>query len=194
MAEHFAAEKPDVPCLTYGVGDEVTMGDFTYRVDEVMVAEAESSLPWIRNMDERRTFAADGVKALVVTYSVRNNTPVRAERDAWMELFGTDGEDTHGAPYNAGLYRTEHALPELVTNLPPGAWQTNVWVVSIQGDAVDGAVAHVTREEEQFDPTDARGRRKIDVLLDQAIIDLGTPTPGPHLNPEKRDADVTEGE
>jgi len=194
MAEHYAAETPDVPCLTYAVGDEITMGDFTYRVDEMMIADGESSLPWIRNLDERRSMARDGVKALVMTYSVRNDSPVRAERDGWMTVYGTDGEDTHGAPYNMELYREEHGLPELLHTLPPGAWQTNVWVVGMPAAAADGAVAHLVREEEQFDPTDARGRRKIDVLLDQAIIDLGTPTPGPHLNPEKREASPTAGE
>lgn len=186
LAEYNAAENPGIPCPTYRVGDEVTVGDFTYRIDEVYLMEAEKELPWIKNSDERRTFGKDGMQALGLIYSIRNDTPVKKELDVWMRVHTTDGEQVWYQPYNLKLFMADHGIEEFPSELPPNTWVQKAGVLSVQGSAADGAAGWVHYTTEEYDPTDPRGRRKMDVLHEQAIIDFGTPMPHPHINPEKR--------
>lgn len=186
-AEYVEKENPGIACPTSAVGSEVRLGDFTYRIDEVLLVEAEKDLPWIQNSDERRTFGKEGVKGLVVVYSVRNESPVKAPLDVWFRVYTTDGEQGRWGAYNEKFVQEERGLDDLPTKgMPAGTWVQTAGVLAVNPAAVDGAAAYLFREEEQFDPTDPRGRRKIDVLLEHAVVDLGTPAAGPHINPEKR--------
>jgi len=185
----YQESQEEVPCPTYSLGEEVSIGNFTYVFEGTELSQGENKLPWIRNMDERRSFSRDGIKAIVVKYKVRNDSPIAQRREAWFVVQGTDGEKGGGGPYNEELYEKEHDLPDISGTLAPGKWYEAVDISSINPSATDGAVAHFKRREQQLD---IRGR-KIKVLVEQAVVDLGTPIEGPHVNPEKRgDAPTTE--
>jgi hypothetical protein len=181
-AEYAETEYPGIECGAYAVGREVTVGDFTFVFDQPLLVQGEDSLPWIQNHEERKVFAREGTKALVIPYQVRNDSPVKKKRDVWFPVVGSDGESAPGGSYNAHLYEAEHALEDYGSSLPPGRFLPMVSVNSIQPGGADGAVAHLKQWGRE---QDIRGKRH-DVVLAQAVVDLGTPTEGPHINPEKR--------
>ena len=92
LAGYLEKQTPGVPCPVVGVGQELKIDDWTIRVDSVSVNEAESRLPWIKNVDERSAFGRKDRKGLVVQYSVRNDTPIKKPRDLWIEVHTSDGE------------------------------------------------------------------------------------------------------
>lgn len=187
MAEHHQKENPDIPCPTFNVGDEVAMNGFTFRVDEVIVAEAEKSLPWIGNSTERKHFERNpDEKALIIVASVRNDNPVKTRFNLSVNTFTTDGEQGSWWAYNEKLVVAERGVPEWDRDLAPNKWTPWIGISNGKDEAADGAILRLFHTEKEYDPTDPRGRRKITVLYEQAVIDLGTPVRGPHINPEKR--------
>jgi len=170
----YQADEAGIPCPSYRLGKEATIGSFTYVFQGTELVDAETRLPWIRNSDERRSFAKPGVKALVVRYKLRNDSPVAKARDSWFEVVGTDGVEAGGGPYNEDLYLAKHWLDDPSGDYAPGKWYDTVDVVAIQPEAADGAAAHLQRKEEQLDAW----RKKVRVLVEQAVVDLGTPEPG----------------
>lgn len=185
LAAFYASKHPGVPCPLFAVGDEVKIADWTLRVDGVSVHEAEAGLPWIRNVDERSWFQKPGRRALVVRYSVRNDTPLKKRRDFSTRVQTSDGERATWFPYNMELYEKEHGLTRSST-FPPSTWVATVGVLGVAEGVADNAAMWLSYEVSEFDPTDPRGRRKISVIRQQAVVDLGKAAPGPHLNPAKR--------
>ncbi|RME24103.1 MAG: hypothetical protein D6798_12005 [Deltaproteobacteria bacterium] len=177
LATYAESENPGVDCPAAGVGDAVRIGDFSFRVDRVELSPPETRLPWIKNRDERQAFSKPGVQALVVHYSIRNESPVQAVPDVVFSVHGTDGRQATTGPYNAELVMKAAGMTA-PTAWPPGQWVENVKVFDMQPAAADGAAAWLKRRVKQVDPTDPKGRRKIDVIVEQAVIDLGTPAAG----------------
>ncbi len=191
MGEHYANENPGIPCPTYALGDEIEMNGFSFRIDEVIVADAEKSLPWIANSTERKHFERNEKdKALIIVASARNNNPVKSRFNLSVNTFGTDGEQGSWWAYNEKLVVAERGVDEWDSNLPPNKWMPWIGISNLTDEAADGSILRLYHTEKEYDPTDPRGRRKITVLYEQAVIDLGTPTRGPHINPERRDGNV----
>ncbi len=180
LATYAESENPGVDCPAAGVGDAVRVGDFSFRVDRVELATPETKLPYIKNIDERRAFGKDGVQALVVHYSIRNESPVQAVPDVVFSVHGTDGRQSTTGPYNRELVMKAAGMAA-PTAWPPGQWVENVKVFDMTPAAADGAAAWIKRRVKQVDPTDPKGRRKISVIVDQAVVDLGTPVAGPAI-------------
>jgi hypothetical protein len=178
-------ENPGIPLKAYNVGEEFRVGDVSYRVDKLVVMEGENQLPWIKNLDERNALSKPGRKALAIEFSRRNETPMKMSDPAYKSIFQTDGEKGSYSAYNEKLYREEHGIPE-IESLPPGQWSKDVLIAVVNEGGYDGAAWWVRLMERQYDPTDPSGRRKIEVLIDHALVDLGTAEKGPHINPAKR--------
>ncbi|MBP9208115.1 MAG: hypothetical protein KBG28_29375 [Kofleriaceae bacterium] len=186
LAAFCAKEHPGLDCPVYALGQEFTVGDWSLRVDGVSVHEAESKLPWITNVEERSWFARPGRRALVVRFAVRNDAPIKRGFSPGMRLYSSDGQQATWFPYNLELYQKDHGLAKPPRSYPPGAWVERAGVLGVAEGAADHAALWVRDMVSQYDPTDPRGRRKIQVLKHTALVDLGPAKPGPHLNPEKR--------
>lgn len=180
-AEYQAAEL-GIPCPTYNIGDEVPIGDLVFKFEPTMLVEPESELPWIQNHEERSRFGKDGIKALVVPYQIKNSSPVKVDRDVWFPVMGSDGENARGGSYNEKLYAAEHGFEQPHDSISVGSWMPGVSVNALTPAAAEGAVAHLKRWDEVKD----EHGDWVDVVLEQAVVDLGSPTEGPHINPEKR--------
>lgn len=184
MAEHFESENPGIPCPTFNIGDELKVGDWTLRVDEAKAYEPESALPYIQNSTERS--AMKGAKAIGIAYSLRNDTPLAKKWDLNMNCITPDGNKSRFWPYNEKLLASTLGITEVEGNMPPGKWIQAVAVCSGTPEALDGAVFRPFYQTKEYDPTDPRGKRKIDVLHAQAVVDLGPLADGGHINPANR--------
>ncbi len=182
-AEYEAGES-GLPAPTFGRGDEVRVGDFTHVILDTALADPETDVKWIKNVDERRVFGVEGTQALVVRFKVRNEAPVRKKLDVYFLVMGTDGANASRGPYNDDLVQQDLGLrePQDLGDLPPGEWIESARVFALQPGAADGAAAHFKRFEKV---KDARGRTQ-SVLREQAIVDLGAPVEAPHVNPARR--------
>ena len=185
FAKHAETEYPRaVPVPTYGELAEVTVGDFSYRFGKTVIMDAENDLPWVPNVTERNLFSKDGVKLMVLELDVRNNSPVKAKADAGISIRTRGGEKLRFGAYNEDIYRKEHNRYNSTT-LPPGEWVPTAYAMAVQPDDADGAIAWMTRTITEINPRDPRGRKHT-VVVEQAIVDLSNPEPGPHVNAERR--------
>ena len=182
----YLEEEHGVPAPTYRVGDEVKVGDFTWKVERVIAYEPETDASIIKNMDERRALQKEGAAALGVLYSIRNDTPVAKKLDVHMWVRTADGQKGMYQAYAEYLFLDEHGREERPRTFPPGEWVESGAVLAVNGEAVDGSIGWIRFVEKEYDPSDPRGRRKIDVMKDQAVIDFGEVERGGHLNPAKR--------
>src|SRR5262245_22832387 len=53
----FKEEKEGKPCRAFAAGEEVRFGDFSYKIEAPLIADPETRLPWIANIDERRALS-----------------------------------------------------------------------------------------------------------------------------------------
>lgn len=186
LAEHLESEHPYAErTVVAGVGSEVTVGDFSFRFGDPIIVDSEHELPYIRNTDERSAFAPPHTKGLVVPYEIRNNTPVVKDQDVFWDVRTRAGEHLRTGTFNSRMYREEHGLEHDWYNFPPGEWRASAFVWAIQPGQENETVAVIQHEVTKINEDDPRGRRHT-VVVDQAIVDLAVPTPGPHINPERR--------
>ncbi|TNE89411.1 MAG: hypothetical protein EP330_11420 [Deltaproteobacteria bacterium] len=184
-ADQFAAEHPDIGAPTYNVGDEFVVGDFTLRLDEAVKYIGETDREHVVRA-ESDVMSQEGVKALVFVYSIKNNTALAKAKNLNMNCITTDGEKSKFYVHHERLLWKTSELEDLPAKLPPGEWVQTGIVCSGKETAMDGAVWRVYYKTREYDPTDPRGRRKMDVYHAQAIVDIGSPRDGGHFHPDKR--------
>ena len=175
-----------LPCPTFNIGEEFTLNNFTIRVTGASVAQPENSLPWIGNSSERKTASKENIEALIIEYEFRNDSPVKVGPNLSLSIRTNDGERPWSLPYNGNLIQEELGIEDAPRKYPPNKWVKRIWVVGAEKGSGEGAVAYFAHETKEYDPTDPRGKRKIDVTHDHAVVDLGTPEQRPHMNPKKR--------
>lgn len=186
MAKHGEQEHPKAtPALSYGVGSEVTLGDFSFRLGEPVLMDPETDVKYIKNVTERNRFGKPGIKALVIPYELKNNSPVKKKRDVWWTVHSRAGDELFGGGYNEGIYLEEHGIESYGREVPPGKWHKKVFVMAIQEDDANGTLGWFKQWETQINEKDPRGR-KIEVVISQAVVDIADPTSGPHINPARR--------
>lgn len=167
-AEHMAKTN-GVPCPTYSVGDEVSIGNGTFVLTEAKLIEPVRTSP---NGGERRLLGDTDVKGLVTTFRLRNDSPLKVETLPVMYLVTTsEGETAMYLGEATDQYRTPLGL-EMPRDMAPGKWVDTAYVYGSTVGAAQGAVMFLSV---QVDRKDARGNWYVEVT-EQAVIDLGAPT------------------
>ena len=184
VAEYQAGEL-GMDCPAYNIGDTLAIGGFSMRITKVSAAEPDPDLGRM-HISEKRAAGAENVQGLIIEYEMKNDSPIKVERNVAMSIRTTDGEQVLSLPIHTQTIRDEMKLEEQPALYPPNKWIKNLWIVAADKDAIDGAAAYVTHETEEPDPRDPKGRRTMIVIHEQAVVDLGTPQPAPPINPEKR--------
>ena len=175
------AQHEGIPCATAGVGETLSVGEITFRFDAPLAIRGDDTLPAIRSLDERADFHRTGGAALALPVSLRNDSPVRRQRDTFAVLYTASG-----ATPPAGFYNTERWLAaqgqaqEIDGEVPPGAWVHGGNVYAVPPDDVDAGLMWIFQErrEEVWDPERRRNRVKVTVVAG-GVVDLGPATRQP---------------
>lgn len=177
LCDHLAKTN-ETTCETVAVGQVARINDLDIHVDRVASWVGESSLPNIKNSDERRRFESVDNQALVLEVAYTNTAPVKASIGIVSYLTTGDGDEVFNSPYNAAVYREDHPdwldLWEHPT-VGPGKTARTALVFPVATSAVEGSLLVLRRNEKRPDPKDPRGRMKtfVEELL---VVDLGPPT------------------
>lgn len=184
FAKHQGEKYPDAPSRTQAIGDEwdIDAGKWTVRVDKVTVVEAESALPWIQNVTERKR--TKGKSLAIVEYALRNNLPVTSSALPNRSVYLPTGELALGGPYNERLFAKEHGIEKPPGKLPPNTWVPMLASATLDDPSdVEGAAMLFFSYTTEFD----RDRRKdVRVRTETVVVELVGAVQGPHVNPEKR--------
>lgn len=171
------AEHDGAPCVTYGVGDDVTVGGFTFQLGAPERVASVATLPEVPNLEERRDFATTGGEAVAVPMRLRNDGPVKVERTAWAGVYTAGGEKAREGHFNTQRWLTARGTPDTSRGeLPAGVWTTGGAVYALRHAEAEGLLMWVRQEEQQevYDE-ERRKRRKVWVTVAQAVVDLGPP-------------------
>lgn len=166
-----------VPALRVAAGTELVVFEHTIRLDAPVLADAETRLPWIANVDERRLFA--GKRALIVPFSVRNDAPVARRLDVGFVLHTRDGKTHVGGAYNERLAAKQRGVTAFydLGKLPPDTWRDSVLVFDVDPAHAAGAVVHVAHWTTIRDRHDRRRQ----VVAEHAVVDLAPAVEGPAI-------------
>lgn len=174
----FKANEENVPCPTFGAGEDVVLKNFTFKIISGEKVEAETRLPWIKNSDERSNFTGTKSQGFKVHYQIRNDAPVSKAGDHSMALIAKDGEKHYCQPYNSGLASKAAGLSgEWANSYAPDVWLDEMCVYSIPHDAVVEPVLYFTHVD--YERNDVG--RKVRVLYEHAVTDLPPITEGASL-------------
>jgi hypothetical protein len=178
LSEHLAKES-GVPCPAYGPGETVKVGDWELRVGDALLVVPENRTPWIDSRDERATFSAEGIRALVVPIERRNTSPVLLEDDLTWRLRFTDGSDAEAERYNTSLYAIAAGVqdPWVAREAPTDTWLKTAYVFAARPELADGTVMYVVRKERAQND---RGRW-VDTVVEHALLDVGKASEGAAL-------------
>ncbi len=181
LAEYKAGEE-GVPAGAFGVGEDVTVGDFSYRFETPLIVDVEADIAYIQNVDERSAFAKIDNKGLVLPYSLRNDSPVAADAPHSIAIVTGGGEIVYGMPYNEGIWAEAHGRKGSrdVGKLAPGQWTETVRVYPVAPDAAVGAMAYLAQVTSHYEDKNGDGKKetKVRVLHEHAVADLPAATPG----------------
>ncbi|MEL6343389.1 MAG: hypothetical protein AAFV53_09655 [Myxococcota bacterium] len=175
------------PCQTVAQGQSFEFDGFTMVTKPTELSTGEDRLPWIKNGDERSKFKR-GMKGLVVPMTITNNAPVARKPRYKMKLWTVDGEWTYAAPGNSGLWARDHGGIDSweMIKVGPGQSIDTALVFPVTDANAEQAAMQLFLQEKQRDANN----RPITVTTTLVLVDVGAPTPGPHINPEKRSSNT----
>ena len=179
MADYKAKEER-VPAGAFGVGDEVVLGDLSYRFGTPEIVDVEQDVAYIQNSDERAAFSKTGAKGLVLPYAIRNDAPMAKSSPQSVAIITGEGEVYYAQPYNSALWAKAHGRTDITElgKLSPDQWTETARVYAINPASLDGSLiylAHVTSEWEEEADGDAK---KVRTFYGHAVVDIETPVPG----------------
>lgn len=165
------------PADVVAVGLPLRIYEFDVKLERPVLADAETRLPWIANVEERAAFR--GKRALIVPFSARNDAPVARELDVGFVLHTSDGKRHTGGVYNerlAAKQRGRTAWYDL-QKLAPDKWVDSVLVFDVDPAHLEGAVLYVARWIRVRD----RFGRWHSIVEQHAVADLQAPIEGPPI-------------
>lgn len=163
------------------VGRPLRIYDFDIELEQPILAEAETRLPWIANVDERAVFR--GKKALVLPIKARNDAPVARELSVGFVLHTRDGKRHTGGVYNERLAAKQLGRISWfdLKKQAPDVWVDTVLVFDVEPAHLEGAVLYVAR---WITVRDLRGR-KHRVVEQHLVADLAPSKEGPPIRGER---------
>jgi hypothetical protein len=131
------------PITVVPIGQPIRIDDFVVELGRPELADPETRLPWIANVDERAQFR--GKRALVVPFSVRNDAPVARGFELGLVLHTPDGKTHVGGPYNERLAAKQRARVVDLKRLTPDRPVEGVRVFDVDPAQLEGAVLYAAR-------------------------------------------------
>ncbi|MFN0253275.1 MAG: hypothetical protein ACKV2T_40770 [Kofleriaceae bacterium] len=165
------------PAVVVPVKQPLRIYDFDIELEQPILAEPETRLPWIANLDERALFR--GKKALILPIKARNDSPVARELLLGFVLHTRDGKSHTGGVYNERLAAKQLGRIAWfdLKKQAPDAWVETVLVFEVDPAQLDGAVVYVAR---WITVRDLRGRRR-SVVEQHLVADLAAAKDGPPI-------------
>lgn len=159
------------PAVVAPVGETFALDDFDIKLGQPELADPETRLPWIANVDERALFR--GKRALIVPFSTRNNTPVARKLDFGFLLHTKDGKSHGGGVYNERLAAKQRGKISVfdMKRAAPDTWVDSVLVFDVDPAQLEGAVVYVTH---WITVRDRFGRSR-SVVEQHAVADIAAP-------------------
>ena len=176
LAKHLESENK-LDCPTHGFGERVRFNKMTYAFETPILTEAENSLPWIKNYNEREAFAKGKAKAFILPYTVTNTSPVASRDDNHWSLMTASGQEIYAMPYNAGLWAKANGRVAAndAGQLPAGQEVKAVRVYPVPASESFSGGAIKLR---QWGTRKNQLGRKERYLIAQALVDMKAPVEG----------------
>ncbi len=177
LCEHLSKEL-DSPCVSLPAGATANIDDLQVKVDQVKTWTGKSTLPEIKNYDERRSMRAVNNHALALELTFTNPSPVKQSVEISTYIINGNGDEAFIEPYNTQLYsKGKEGWIDFWNDdtIGPGKSRQAAMVFAVAPDAVPGTKLILRKSVKRPDPKDPRGR--IRTFVDELVVlDLGPPT------------------
>lgn len=178
LCEHLSQEH-QAPCVPVAVGETQSIGGFEVQVSGSQRFEGVATLPQVKNGVERNTVKRVDGSMLAVNWTVRNDTPVKAQAPFGIYMIDGGGNQTDAVYFNTRIYADGVGRSSVFEEaLGPQQQVEGATVFPVKEPDLQRSLMILEMSERRPDPEDPRGRMKT-FVTEQVVLDLNVPPATP---------------